>query len=38
MELGAVPRRVHISFGILLTLVVLFGIITNSIILFVFSR
>ena len=38
MELGAVPRRVHISLGILLTLVVLFGIIANSIILFVFSR
>lgn len=38
LEQGAIPREVHISLGILLTLIVLFGVIANSAILYVFSR
>lgn len=38
LEQGAIPRQVHVSLGILLTLVVLFGIAANSAILYVFSR
>lgn len=38
LEQGAIPREVHISLGVLLTLIVLFGIIANSTILYVFSR
>ena len=38
MEQGAMLRRVHFSLGILLALVVLFGIIANSIVLFVITR
>ena len=38
MEQCAVPRSVHISLGIILALVALFGIIANSIVLFVISR
>lgn len=38
LEQGAIPRHVHISLGVLLTLVVLFGVIANATILYVFSR
>lgn len=38
LEQGVIPREVHISLGILLTLIVLFGVAANSTILYVFSR
>ncbi|XP_057381023.2 uncharacterized protein LOC130703611 [Daphnia carinata] len=38
LEGGVIPRHVHISLGILLSVIVLFGVIANSAILYVFSR
>jgi r-opsin len=38
LEGGAIPRQVHITLGILLTFIVLFGFTANSTILYVFSR
>ncbi|KAI9552891.1 arthropsin2 [Daphnia sinensis] len=38
LEGGVIPRHVHISLGILLAFIVLFGVIANSAILYVFSR
>ena len=38
LERGAIPRHVHITLGILLSLIVLFGVAANSTILYVFSR
>lgn len=38
LERGAIPRHVHITLGILLALIVLFGVAANSTILYVFSR
>lgn len=38
LEGGVIPRHVHISLGVLLAFIVLFGVIANSAILYVFSR
>jgi hypothetical protein len=38
LERGAIPREVHITLGVLLALIVLFGVAANSTILYVFSR
>ena len=38
LQQGAILRQVRISLGLILALVVFFGVITNSTILFVFSR
>lgn len=38
LERGVIPREVHISLGVLLSFIVLFGVTANSAILYVFSR
>ena len=38
LEQGVIPYSVHVLLGILLILIVLFGVIANSTILYVFSR
>ena len=38
LQQGAVPHRVQILLGVLLILIVVFGILANSTILYVFSR
>ena len=38
LEQGTIPRELHFSLGAFLTLIVVFGIISNSTILYVFSR
>lgn len=38
LERGAIPREVHVALGVLLALIVLFGVAANSTILYVFSR
>ncbi len=38
LERGAIPREVHITLGVLLSLIVLFGVAANTTILYVFSR
>lgn len=38
LEQGVAPRHVYVSMGVLLSLVVLFGLIANATILYVFSR
>lgn len=38
LERGAIPRQLHLTLGILLSVVVIFGIVANATILYVFSR
>lgn len=38
IEQGTVPRQVYVALGILLSLVVIFGLVANATILYVFSR
>lgn len=38
LEQGIAPRHVYVSMGVLLSLVVVFGLIANATILYVFSR
>ncbi|KAI9552860.1 arthropsin4 [Daphnia sinensis] len=38
LEQGVIPREVHVAFGVLLTLIVIFGFTANSTILYIFSR
>ena len=38
LERGAIPPEVHITLGVFLTLIVLFGVAANSTILYVFAR
>lgn len=38
LERGAIPPEVHITLGVFLTLIVLFGVAANSSIFYVFSR
>lgn len=38
LEQGVIPREVHVAFGVLLSLIVIFGFAANSTILYIFSR
>lgn len=38
IEAGIIPREVYIAFGVLLTLIVVFGIVANATILYVFAK